>query len=387
MIKNNSINTLYSQKIVIFLVLVPIFISLDISNGINFDAYYFKSYKYPSIPISLILIAFISFINLKFLVKKEINFLIFFIGIYIILNLFFGQTRAIIVGFGMILPILSYMIFKNSFNKIEYKNIFYLFFIIIFIKFLFDIYLYSWSFFYEPYIGQETQKTIFNTIYFLNTNFVIYNFYDYFSFLYFAAAVFSVFNIIKKQFIKSSILLFIINIVILDTGSRLFIYGLYLIPFLLLFLYITNYSLKTYFIFFISIVSIISLTLGFFNFNIPDVSLFVRNYHALNYFDNFSLINIILPFFNEHRMNTTSSLHNELLEIWSFFGLITFYYLYLLKEIFTNINEEYKIIGFLLMFILVIGMLIQINFSNPYVGIIFGMIFGVLSRNKECLHE
>lgn len=378
----------YSKYLIMFIIFSPIFISLDFSQGLKFDGYYFHQYTKPSIPLSIILIGILALVHIKRLVvKKELRILIVILFIYMIINVYFSVTRSIIVGIGMILPIITYYIFNDYAKKlkINYNRLFQMLFLIIILKFLFDIYLYQLHLFQNQlYTGQVLQNTIFSTPFYLYNKIIIYSYYDYFPFLYYIATVFSLFNIIKKQFIKSSLFLILVsNIVILDTGSRLFIYGIYLIPLLLIFFYVSKFSLKTSFNIFISIVIIVTFILGFYNLNFSDVSLLSRNSHALRYFQDFSLINLILPFINEHRINSIGSLHNEFLEIWSFFGLIIFYYLYLLKKMFSNINEEYKLISFLLMFILIIGMLIQINFCNPYVGIILGMILGILSKKEK----
>ncbi|WNL33959.1 hypothetical protein QT384_01915 [Arcobacter cryaerophilus gv. pseudocryaerophilus] len=124
--------------------------------------------------------------------------------------------------------------------------------------------------------------------------------------------------------------------------------------------------------------------MGVYDFNISDESLQTRNMHALGYFNDFSFINILLPFINEYRINTpSSSFHNEFLEIWSFFGLVLFYYLFLLRNVFLNVDRKFNLIAYLIIFILLIGMTIQLNLTNPYIGIISGMIFGILSKEER----
>ena len=54
---------------------------------------------------------------------------------------------------------------------------------------------------------------------------------------------------------------------------------------------------------------------------------------------------------------------------------------------FCNTNREFKFISYLLMFVLIIGTLIQINISNPYVGIITGAIFAVISSGSTKIRQ
>lgn len=295
------ISNINIPKLIIFLILCPIFISLDISDGLKFDAYYFNVYNYPSIPISILVLGIISVLNFKIFFKNK-SFLIlsFFIILYIFLNILFGNTRAIVVGIGMLL--------------------------------------------------------------------------------------FSIYNIIKKQYIKSSLILLLISFMAVhNTQSRIFIYGIYLIPILIFSYYLfKSFGLRLYIYICIIVVFIITISLGVYDFNISDESLQTRNDHALGYFNDFSFINILLPFINEHRINSpSSSFHNEFLEIWSFFGLVLFCYLFLLRNVFLNVDRKFNLIAYLIIFILLIGMTIQLNLTNPYIGIISGMIFGILSKEER----
>lgn len=378
------ISNINIPKLIIFLILCPIFISLDISDGLKFDAYYFNVYNYPSIPISILVLGIISVLNFKIFFKNK-SFLIlsFFIILYIFLNILFGNTRAIVVGIGMLLFFISYIIFCNKKYKIEYKTLFYILFFVLVLKFFTDIYL----FYTTTYAGKLTHNiNPFSTIFFLIQKFVIYSFYDYFPYIYYISSVFSIYNIIKKQYIKSSlILLFISFMVVHNTQSRIFIYGIYLIPILIFFYYLfKSFGLRLYIYICIIVVFIITISLGVYDFNISDESLQTRNMHALGYFNDFSFINILLPFINEYRINTpSSSFHNEFLEIWIFFGLVLFYYLFLLRNVFLNVDRKFNLIAYLIIFILLIGMTIQLNLTNPYIGIISGMIFGILSKEER----
>jgi hypothetical protein len=384
----------YYIYIIFFIIFSPIFLSLDFSNGPKFDANFYNIYSKPSIPISFLVVALISMFSLKrLLVNKQLVYLFLFIFIYIILNLYNGTTRAIITGLGMLLPLVSFYIFKNLLNSTSniYKRMYIALFSIIILKFIFDLnILYLSNANIEAAIN-NLSNIHFNTPYYLIDKIGIYSYFDYFSFIYYLAAVLSIYNIVNNIMTKKSILLIIISsIVVLDTNSRLFIYGIYLLPILFIFYKITKFKLETYFYLFMVTSVSISLAIGFVNFNFSDISLATRNNLVYDFFDNFSFINLLLPFTNQHRIDTLGSFHNELLEIFSFFGLIIIYYYYLIMKIFSGVNEEYKLISFLLMFIIIIGALIQINISNPYIGIMLGMILAVLSlnyKNKKAENE
>ena len=72
-----------------FLVILfsPIFISLDISSGIHFDAYYWNQYKYPSIPISSLIVIVIGLFNIKsILMNKHLVIFSFLLSLLTIYN-------------------------------------------------------------------------------------------------------------------------------------------------------------------------------------------------------------------------------------------------------------------------------------------------------------
>jgi hypothetical protein len=390
MIKYDKLNIFLREHYLTFLfviILSPIFISLDFSQGLKFDQFNFAAsefrYKYPSIPMSVLIISVLSIYNLKDLLSnKNIQILFFLVLMYICLNLYFGITRAAIVGLGMMFIIVSYYIFLRIINNRNAYNNFYiaLSFIII-VKLLFDIYFYQMQFY-------NSQKTIFLTHYFISRNFAIYNFYDYFPYIYFLATALSVHNLLRRRYLILSIIVLVAsNVAIIGTNSRLFIYSIYLIPFLYIFYQFTKLSLKRYFYLFLFVSLAITFIVGFSVFKISDISLLSRYNHIHQYFGNFSLVNLVFPFLNEHRIESSGSLHNELLEIFSFFGFVIVYYLSLLKKIFCNTKREFKFISYLLMFVLIIGTLIQINISNPYVGIITGAIFAVISSESTKIRQ
>ena len=256
---------------------------------------------------------------------------------------------------------------------------------VIVIKFIFDLdILYDNSFEIDLLLNNNWTDIKLNTPYYITTSIAIYSYYDYFPFIYYVAVVLSVYNLLNKQIIIISVFLILLSsIVILDTGSRLFIYGIYLIPILYVFYSMIKLKLKTYFYLFTSLGVVITILMGISNFHFLDESLSIRNNLLLEYFYNINFINIIFPFFNDCRLEVVGSLHNEFIEIYSFFGFITFYYYYCLMQIFIEVNDEYQLISFFLIFVIIIGAIVQINVSNPYIAIIIGMILALFSINKN----
>jgi len=367
---------------ILALIFTPVFISLDFSNGIMLDAWSSKIvYSRPSIPLSLLFVVFSSMFFIKDVLKKEFITLIILISIYCLLNLYYGTTRAIIVGVGMCLPITSFYIFKSLLQKSQdlYKRVYLTIFTIIVLKYVFD--------FYYIHILGLFDNSYFSTQHYILRFVNIYSYEDYFPFIYYLATVLSIYNILNKKMFYASLLLIIIsNLAIIDTGSRLFIYSLYLIPALYAFFYMTNLKLKIYFYLFMLTSLVISFAVGMVDFNLSEYGyggLARRNSLLYNYFHEFSWINIIFPFATQSRLETSGSFHNEIFEIFSFFGLVVIYYYHLILKIFLEVADEYKLISFFLMFVIVIGSLIQINISNPYVGIMFGVVLAVLSQKNQ----
>jgi hypothetical protein len=385
MIKYENFNVFLRKHYLTFLfviILCPIFISLDFSQGLKFDQFHnYTKYKYPSIPISVLIISVLSIYNFKdLLFNKRIQILFFLVLMYMCINLYFGITRAAIVGPGMMFIVVSYFIFLRIINNRNVYKFFYmaLSFVII-MKLLFDI-----SF--HENLNPNHMKFI--SQYFIIKNFKIYNYYDYFPFIYFLATALSVHNLLQRRHLILSIVVLVAsNVAIIVTESRLFMYSIYLIPFLYIFYQFTKLSLERYFYLFLFVSLAIILIISFFGFKLSDPGLLSRYNHIHKYFGNFSLVNLIFPFLNQHRIETSGSLHNELLEIFSFFGFVIVYYLFLLREMFCNTNREFKFISYLLMFVLIIGTLIQINISNPYVGIITGAIFAIISSGSAKIRQ
>jgi hypothetical protein len=382
-----KINKKYLIFLLLISVLTPVFINLDLSHSAPFGVWIYGNYsELPSIPISMVLIAILSMFNAKYLVvNKKLLIFSILIFIYMGFSFYFDIKRAVIVGFGMLLMLISYYIFSaiviNKKNAFKY---FYLILsVILLLKFISDLFIYQYYLTPETLKILEALKTTPFTPFFLNKGIGIYNYFDYFPFVYFLSIALSFDNILKKKYLVFSILMIMVSsVAILSTGSRLFIYATYILPALYLFFLVTKFKLQYYYFLFFFTSLIITISVGFIDFGISDISILTRKLHIYEYFNNLDVTSLIFPFLNEFRMNTVGSLHNEFLEIFSFFGLVGVYFFFILKDIFCDVTAEFKLLSFFLMFVLLIGGLIQINISNPYVGIIVGLLFTLMSQSK-----
>jgi hypothetical protein len=359
---------------IFLIVIVPIFINLNIVQGLRFDVNAYNILELPSIPISILLLSFLSLVYFrKLIINKKFFFIFLLMLIFLLMNFINGSgVRASIVFFGMLIPIISFSVFSEFLKDKNNYNIFYNALIFIFFLKLFTDVL-----FYGLVV---TPKFIINEI-------MIYNYYDYFPFFYYLLAVLSLYNLsINYKYILSVIIVLLICYLMVFTDSRLYQFGLFFIPFLILMYKIVKLKLNIYFNTMLMISIAITVIVAISNLPVLESSLSERFSHWERYFSDFTVWNFLFPFYNDYRTNYVAdgSFHNELLEQFSYFGVIIFYYyFFLIQNIFTSVNRDFKLYSFLLMFILVFGTLVQLNFSNPYIGVLFGLTFAILKEDKR----
>ena len=106
------------------------------------------------------------------------------------------------------------------------------------------------------------------------------------------------------------------------------------------------------------------------------------------FFAAFDPIDILFPFANEYRIALDDgSFHNELLEIFSYFGLFSLLFFFQLCNIFIKPTiNGYSMIVKILLFVFIIGMPIQSNFSNPYISVLLTLFLSLtqleIKKNK-----
>lgn len=357
-------------------IITPIFINLNISAGLRFDANPYNQLGLPSIPISLIVIFAMTIYKFKTLFEVKFILFILLMILFLSFNILNGTgTRAVIVFFGMLIPIVSYYLFCKVFvenvtleiYKILYKSLL----IVFFVKLISDLVIF----------GKIVSPM------FILKSIMIYNYFDYFPFFYYLLLVLSIYNILYLKYYKklSIVVIILISIITVKIDSRLYQYGILLIPFLLITYSLIKLKLNVYYnLFFILVVSI-TLIIGLNDISPSEASLSERFEHWSGYLKSFNIWNFLFPFYNEYRSGYASygSLHNEILEQFSYYGLIViYYYLVMIKEMFINVEKSFRIYSFLLMFILVFGALIQSNFTNPYIGVLLGLVLAIFSKNR-----
>ena len=185
--------------------------------------------------------------------------------------------------------------------------------------------------------------------------------------------------------IFTSLLVLTLSFISLMYGhSRLFTYSFYLVPLLILFYNILNLNKKIIFLiyFLILILGTSYFTLNPYFFD--DESMQNRFLLWTFFFQSFNGIDIFFPFLNEYRNHITGSFHNELLEIFSFFGLISLLFFFQFYRFTTRITVDgFSIVVKLLLFVMIIGMGIQINVINPYLSVLLGLFLSLSIKTEK----
>jgi len=368
------------QFLVFIVVFIPVFVNLDFSNNLRFDVGALNWIGVPSVPLSIIVLVVLCLAYLKQIFrKKHLIILCLMMSIYLCMNFLVDLgTRPVIVFVGMFIPILSYEVFVQFLrNKpYSYEALYWAMLCVFIVKVVADITIF----------GELVTHN------FMGENIWIYNYYDYFPFFYLMLIVLSMYNISIERLKGISTIVIILTLVILTfTHSRLYQYGIVAIPLLWYMHKLTTLKLTLWFNFLFFLVVFTTLILALSDINFEEGSLSARIALWRGYFEHFTIWNFLFPFYNEFRTGggRDVSFHNELLEQFSFFGFVVFYYyLFFIKNIFVNVSSLFKPYSFLVMFTLVVGLLIQSNFSNPYVGIIFGAVFAIFRKDdKKCLEN
>ncbi len=369
-----------------FLVIVPIFINLDMSEGLRFDINAFNKDK-TSLPLSVFVILILVFFNIQTLLKNKLYILFFFSSLFMVIlcTLINGFTRIIITFIQMNFFLISFYIFKNIYKNFDKEILLKIFFkilsFVIILKFTFDILMLIQGSYNSTHLVWAIV-----TPYFINDSIAIYNFYGYFPFVYYLAGILSLRNIwYKKMFFTSLIIFFISFYSVTYTHSRLFSIGFYCVPFLILFFKITKFNRQL--IFNLCLSSVIFLTAFFtmFPFTVTELSMFTRFELWMFFFFTIEPIHLLFPFMNEYRAGLVGSMHNEFLEIVSFFGIFSIFFFIQLYKIFTHydIVTKYKMILKLVIFIVICGMFIQMNLLNPYLSSMIALFMSLTHQTNK----
>jgi len=110
----------------------------------------------------------------------------------------------------------------------------------------------------------------------------------------------------------------------------------------------------------------------------------VRFEHWRSYWQGFTFLSLIIPTLNEYRLALDwGSLHNEPLEIISYFGFLGVLYYGLIIKLLAENRLAYRFLSISILTAIFIGGVFQNNLTNPYLAVFFGLfIFSLGSRKK-----
>lgn len=365
--------------ILFLILLLPIFVNLSIDQGVRFDADPFNYLGKPSLPLSLFFfIGFTLFYVAKIRFTWGVVCCIAALLFYLLANFLWAKNiRPFFLFLGMLVPLLNYFLVKACLNNkgkeyIALDNFFYALCSMLIVKFISDVIFFD---------------TVFSK-FFLSTSVVIYSYHDYFLFVYLLALLISFWMLSNGRHLIMSLFISGLSITCLLLGhSRLYFFaGLFSLP---LFILIKYSKLSTSLLFYslVFLVTVITLLVGFIGVEDVDPSFDERFSHWYSFFYSFSPGDLFFPFMNIYRQSlNTGTFHNELLEIYSYFGLAGLAYLLLIGNLFSAVDNRYRTLMKSLLVILVMGMLIQMNFTNPYLGILWSTLLAIvsLSNNSRC---
>lgn len=385
----------YHIIFVLFVLILPIFIGYD--NGkLVWDSSYRSSWFV--IPIGLIVALVLLIFSLFKNVRNNYKYLLVVFCSTIVSYLLSYDTRTLIVGAQIILLISTVealdWLFKR--NEVNWKQIQeYLFFIVLFVvvvKFYTDIYHYFSYFVYEkakiPGHPDASFKNLaglyqnaFSNPVFFNNNIFIYNYYDYFQLIY-ILGVFLSLRHIKKYPLLIIILLLLIVMYLYYSTSRLWGMVLLIMPVLYFGASLNIRFHKVFLLFVFGWVMVVGLSGYLYEGINLGKSLNLRMKFISEFFVGMDVNTFLFPRLNPDHSAINASMHNEFLEVWFRCGIaaaLAFWWwgYEKLKEV----AIEDNMLSVLLLFILIFGGIIQLNFLHLYTMLLLS-IFISASRVK-----
>lgn len=362
--------------LLLLILICPIFVSLNISTGLRFDANPFNYLGSPSIPMSLLFVLVLGLIKVtRIRMPVLVYFFLIVSSVYLICgSLFEGRARSFILFLSMSVPVLNYYIMREYFasenNNLSPISIIYNILItVIIFKFIVDVILYG-NFYSEFFILKSV---------------VIYSYYDYFPFLYLASILLALNYFFKAEKRFLSIVMIVICFICIFSGhSRLYlVLSLLSVPMFIIFNFV-RFRIYDAGIVSMLFVVVATLYIALNGVEGADTSFDERFQHWQGFVRVFDWADLFFPFSNEYRRSlTTGSFHNEYLEIFSYFGLTAFLYFFVLLKLFSSVDSEYRAVSITLLVSLTLGSLIQLNFTNPYVGIVWSIILAAMSSKDK----
>ena len=355
----------------IILVFLPIFIGYEASRGIITDANPFNTISSPVLPLSTILVIFslifgINKKNAVYFLGLNVLFGILSVVIFFYLGLFrqFAYNIAILLGSA---AYYSGMVFNRKYPYQQLtQDVTLALVLIILTKLGFDL------------IG-------FSTIYsdnFISEEFKIYNAYDYFPLVYLLGGAMGILAYRYNRLLGMVAIL--VSFTALFSFSRYYAASvglLYLLSSLRIYRIRTT-QLITFS--FLCVIVITGLLAGFASSFHFDPSLYLRFEHWYSFFSAVTVLDLLVPVLNDYRsVLSWGGLHNELLELYSYFGVFTIILVVIFTRLTSNLRSDSKVSLVPLMVILLIGMLVQNNLTQPYNVTAVFFIIGLFQMNTD----
>ena len=217
---------------------------------------------------------------------------------------------------------------------------------------------------------------------------VIYNYYDYFPVYYSIIVACCVNRLLCRQSVVYSLFIAVIcTLFIVFSFSRLAQILLLLLPanVLLAKILTSRRAIFGYATFLLVLVFCLSVILpglakayGF-SYLLP-----VRFHHWYSFFYSMHGVEVFFPISNEYRLGLADgTLHNELVEIYSYFGILTFFYYLIIFRYLASFDAEYRLLSLSLITVVTVGGFFQNNLSSTYMSMVIGIMIFVFSRTNR----
>ena len=363
-----------SHSLIYFIIIfIPIFLGYEVGRGFVTDANPFNLISSPVFPASTFLVLF----GLIFSINKKNA--VYFLG----LNFLFGLLSVLIYGYLDLFRQFSYCVAillgssayysglrlnrSHPYEQIV-QDLTLVLVLIILAKLSFDLML---------------SGTIYSD-FFITKNFKIYNAYDYFPIIYLLSGALGILVFQDNRNLGAVAML--VSFIALFSYSRYYAASIIL---LYCFSFVRLHKVKTAELMTLVFLCLIVMTalLAYFasSFN-SDPSLLLRFSHWYNYFAAMNSFDVFIPPLNTYRNDLSwGGLHNELLELYSYFGVFTFILCVILTRLVSNLAVKSKVSLVPVLVILCFGMLIQNNLTQPYNAAVIFFLLGLFQTKVKCV--
>lgn len=384
--------------LLIFFVILPISLGFD-GDSIVFHSTYLSSWK--ALPIGLVLL-------IPFLIYNAKNILLINYRLFVVILLssscsyYFGKdVRTVVVAAQIVLMISLTDIFVSIFEKtkLNIETIFqYLFFIVasvIFAKFITDVHYYYGYYLYHSHkvsiflVGDGWNflsglyQNPFSNPAFLNKQLLIYDFYDYFQLIYIFGLYLS-YKVCRKYPLLSCLLISVVMLYMYYSTSRLWQITVLCFPFIVLASRL-RIEFKYYFLMSMMLWVLVVATGYFLKGQITTGrSLGLRMNLIAELFNNMSVTKFFFPILDKGISAADKSMHNEFLEVWYRCGIFTaiMFWVWAYGKL-SAIYRSDRMLSVLLLFILMAGGLIQLNYIHIYSMLLLSIFYAAVLCQKR----